>query len=359
MKRLALGIVLLLTSSVALFAQNDLQPLAVVKLNSSETITLKQLKTRVKVYQKQTGAASFTVDQKKDILNALIDEKLIVQAAQKENLTVTDSQVNSYFLNSLSQQVGKQVTEQQFADIVKQQTGQSFDDFMIAQVGMNVAEYKAYLKNQLIAQQYVLSKKQNEIKNIAPSDDDVRQFYEMNKASFVQNDMLKLYLVIVPKKQDAVGARATITDIYNKYKGKTVTGDALKSSKDNGSLYQAGDLLVAKTAQHAQQIGISVAQLNELFTKEVGFLSDISETDADFQFYAILKKYDAKMLTLSDVVQPDTTITVYDYIKQNLTQQKQSQYLMTAVQDISKSLDTADNVVRKKTGDDLTKLLTW
>lgn len=358
MKRVALGLALLL-STAALYAQNDLQPLAVVKLNKSETITLKQLRTRVEVYQKQTGTATFTVDQKKEILDALIDEKLVVQAAQKEGIAVTDSQVNTYFLNSLSQQVGKQVTEQQFADIVKQQTGQNLDDFMTASVGMNTADYKAYLKNQLIAQQYVLSKKQNEIKGIAPTDDEVRSFFEMNKASFVQNDMLKLYLVIVPKGSDSVGARATITDMINGYKNKTKTGDAIKNSKDNGTVYQAGDLLVAKTSQHAQQLGITYQQLLELFTKDVGYISDVTETNNDYQFYAILKKYDAKMLTLSDVVQPDTTITVYDYIKQNLTQQKQSQYLMQAVQDITKTLDTPENVDRKKTGDDLSKLLTW
>lgn|SRR5574344_1035624 len=358
MKRLTLGLVLFL-STAALFAQNDLQPLAVVKLNKPETITLKQLRTRVEAYQKQTGTATFTADQKKEILDALIDEKLVVQAAQKEGLTVTDSQVNTYFLNSLSQQVGKQVTEQQFADIVKQQTGQTLDAFMVSQVGMNVADYKAYLKNQLIAQQYVLSKKQNEIQSIAPTDEEVRSFFEMNKASFVQNDMLKLYLVIVPKGSDAVSARATITDIFNGYKNKTKTGDALKASKDNGTLYQAGDLLVAKTSQHAQQLGITYQQLLELFTKDVGYLSDVSETNQDFQFYAILKKYDAKMLGLSDLVQPDTTITVYDYIKSNLTQQKQSQFLMSAVQDMTKTLDTPENVERKKTGDELTKLLSW
>jgi len=213
MKRLAFGLALLL-STAALFAQNDLQTLAVVKLNGVDQISLKQLRTRVQAYQKQTGAASFTVDQKKEILDALIDEKLIVQAAQKENIVVTDSQVNSYFLNGLSQQAGTQVTEQQFADMVKQQTGQSFDAFMQSQMGMSVAEYKAYLKSQLVAQQYIISKKQNEINAIAASDDDVRQFFEMNKASFVQNDMLKLFIVIVPKGTDAVNARASATDIY-------------------------------------------------------------------------------------------------------------------------------------------------
>ena len=42
MKKLALMSVLML-SAVALFAQADLQPLVTVKLNKSETITLKQL----------------------------------------------------------------------------------------------------------------------------------------------------------------------------------------------------------------------------------------------------------------------------------------------------------------------------
>ena len=116
MKRLAFGLALFLATAV-LFAQNDLQALAVVKLNKSETITLKQLKNRVEMYQKQNGVSSFTVDQKKDILNALIDEKLVVQAAQKAGMQITDSQVNQYFLQSVSQQFGQQVTEAQFADI--------------------------------------------------------------------------------------------------------------------------------------------------------------------------------------------------------------------------------------------------
>ena len=65
------------------------------------------------------------------------------------------------------------------------------------------------------------------------------------------------------------------------------------------------------------------------------------------------------MLELSDVVQPGTTITVYDYIKQNLTQQKQSQFMLKAAQDISASLNTDENVEWKKAGPSLDKLLAW
>ena len=41
-------------------------------------------------------------------------------------------------------------------------------------------------------------------------------------------------------------------------------------------------------------------------------------------------------LRSSVTVQPETTITVYDYIKQNLTAQKQNQYFALAAQQIAK-----------------------
>lgn len=360
MKRFALGLAFFLTAAAAVFAQSDLQPLAIVKLNKSETITLKQLRTRVESYQKQNNIASFTVDQKKEILNAMIDEKLVVQAAQKQGMSITDTQVNQYFLQSLSQQIGKNVTEAEFADIIKKQTGLSLDDFMKQQVGLSVSEYKSYLKNQLLAQQYVMSQKQNEIRKVAPTDDEIRAFYEMNKASFVQNDMLKMFLVVVPKGSDAEAARAKTNKMLQDVKDKKITFDDIKAQMTKeGSGFQAGDLLISKTAQHAQQLGITYQNLIELFTKDTGYISDLNETDNDFQFYAIRGKYSAKMLTISDLVQPETTVTVYDYIKQNLTQQKQSQYLVSAVQDITKTLDTPENVERKKTGDALDKLLAW
>lgn len=361
MKRLALVATMLLSIATNLFAQSsDLQPLAVIKLNKTETITLKQLKSRVETYQKQTNAANFTVAQKKEILSAMIDEKLITQAAQKAGLSLTDTQVNQYFLQNLSQQVGRQVTEAEFAEIVKANTKLSLDDFMKQQVGMNVADYKAYLKNQLIAQQYVMSQPsvQEQVKSAAATDTEIRNFYEVNKSSFVQNDMLKLFLVVVPKYDNAENAGATANKMLNDFKDKKLTFDSIKANSD-GKTYQGGDLLIQKSAQHAQQLGISIAELNELFDKKIGYISNLTETANDFQFYSIRQKYDMKILSISDVVQPETTITVYDYIRQNLTNNKQQQALLKAINELTKSFDTPENVDRKKTGDALDKILNW
>ena len=65
------------------------------------------------------------------------------------------------------------------------------------------------------------------------------------------------------------------------------------------------------------------------------------------------------MLGIGDLVQPETTITVYDYIRSNLTQQKQQLYLNNAATSVAKELHTAENVDMKKSGAALDKLLDW
>ena len=83
------------------------------------------------------------------VLDALIEERLILQAAQKIGLSIPDSAVDQYFIQSMSQQVGANVTEKELNDLILKTQGVTLDELLTAQVGMNVAEYKTYLKNQL------------------------------------------------------------------------------------------------------------------------------------------------------------------------------------------------------------------
>lgn len=365
MKRFAFGFIFLVCLfTQAAFAQrtamSDLQELAVIKLNRRESITLRQLKSRVEVYQKQMGGNQLSVDDRKKVLDALIQEKLISQAAQKAGVTVTDSQIDQFYLQQMSQIVGGNVTEQQFTSLVRDQLKMSLDDYMREQTGMNVADYKAYLKTQLIAQQYVVSQRQNELQRIAASDEEIRAFYELNKSSFVQNDMIRLFIVDVPKGNNASSARTRANGLMDDYKNKRKTMEQIVvNSRADNSGFQAGEALINKTEQSALQMGFTYQQLLQLFGRNVGWISEMQDNPQSYQFYSILQKYDAKMLGLSDVVQPGTTVTVYDYIRQNLSQQQQMLYLQNAVGEIAKSLDTASNVERKKTGSELNTVLNW
>lgn len=360
MKRLICATLLSVAALFSISAQANLQPLVVVKLNGHETITLKDLKDSVETFQVQAGK-KFTVAERKELLESLIDQKLIVQAAKKEGINFTDSQIDQYYLQNISQLVGRQVTEKEFADIVQQTQGKTVDEFLKSQVRMNVAQYKAYLKNQLIAQQYVIAKKQNEINAIQPTDKEIRDFYEMNKSKLVWNDMVHMYLVSVQKGNDPAAAKEKIQKMISNYSSGKLTIEAMREAVKNPAVagYVAGDLIVEKTEQFATMLGIPYEQLLSIFKEPVKKASSVKETEVDFQFYVLLNKYNAKMLSISDVVQPGSTVTVYEYIKQSLTNQKRSQALVMAIQSISKELNIPANVERKKTGADLDKLLSW
>ncbi len=358
MKRIISALTILLLTAGMCFAQsNDLQVLTIVKYNKSESITVRQLKTRCEVYEKQYGT-KLTLEQKKQVLSALVDEKLVLQAAAKAGITIPDSTVDQYFLEAMSQSVGAVVTEKQLNDLLKAQNT-TLDAELLKQTGMNVADYKAYLKNQLITRQYVIQQKQDAIQAAAtPTDAEIRAFYEGNKASFVWSDMVKLFAVGVLKGSNADSAKNKINELRNKYVDKKLTKEQIISQASTEG-YTASEGVLPKTEAGAAQIGLTYASILALYEQEVGYVSEITETNEAYIFLALTDKYSAKLLSLSDIVQPDSTVTVYEYIRQNLATSKAQTYLSQAAQQIADELRKPEYIEEKKTGAALDKLLNW
>ncbi|MCR4734324.1 MAG: peptidylprolyl isomerase [Treponema sp.] len=361
-KRLFLICGFMIALSGVVFAQSDLQVLTVVKYNKSESVTVKQLRSRCESYEKQIGR-KLNNDEKKAILKNIVEEKLILQAAQKNGLTIPDSAVDQYFLQGLGQQLGAanaNITEKDLNEIIKTQMGMSLEQLLIQQVGMTISEYKLSLKNSLLVQQYVLSQKQEELAKVAPTDEEIRAYYEGNKASFVQTDNAKLFLIAVPKGNDPEAARVKLNELRNKYIDKKMTADQIiVQSKLENSGYQAAERVLPKTEQTAAVLGMPYQNLLVLFSQPEGFVSDIQDTPTDYILVTVVKKYEAKMLSISDIVTPETTVTVYDYIRSILAQQKQMMFLQSAAQEIATSLNKPEYVEEKKSGAALDKLLNW
>lgn len=359
MKKFTISCLMLLCLCGAAFAQNDLQVLSVVKLTKSESITVKQLKARCTIFEKQNGK-KLTVDERIQVLKSLKEEKLVLQAAAKAGISIPDSAVDQYFLQTMSASVGANVTEKQLNELLQKQQGKTLDQVLLEQIGMNVVDYKAFMKNQLMAQNYVVQQNQKEIQNIAATDQEINRFYDSNKSNFVQTDMVKVFMVIVPKTNNPEASKTKINDLKTKYTNKTysVAKFVEEANKDNSG-FQAGEILIPKNEQYAASMGISYDLLNKLFSQSAGYITDATETNVDWRFIVVQKKYAAKILTLKDLVQPESTVTVYDYIKANLTQQKQMEFLQVAAQKIADDLNKPENVEDKKTGDALKKLLSW
>ncbi len=361
MNRVTVCAFFLFSALLTLSAQQaDLQPIAMVKLSKNEPITLAQLKSRVEAYEKELGK-EMTVEERKQVLDTLINERLVVQAAEKEGMRITDSDVNQSFNQILSQQVGRNITEAEFSRMVKEQYNMTLDEFMKNQNGMSISEYKKFLRSQIIAQRYVVTKKRDEIQNIkAPDDVSIRSYYDLNKQRFFQPDMVKLFLVVARKGDNSSAAKNLVTDIQKELRDKPSASAEvqIRSQKENSG-FQAGDLYVNKNESAAVQLGISMQALLNIFTMEKNSVSDVNETPENFQCFIVQEKYPAKILEIGDVVQPGTTITVYEYIKQSMIAQAQSEAVSNALLEIIKELKTPENYQIMKSGASLDRTLSW
>ena len=350
-----------LVSAAALTAQQaDLQPIAIVKLSKNEPITLSQLKTRVAAYEKEMGGP-MTAKQREEVLDTLVNELLVVQAAERDGLRITDSDLNNSFNQLLSQQVGREITEAEFARMVREQYNMTLDDFMRSQNGMSLAEYKKFLRNQLLAQQYVVLKKQDEIQNVkGPTDAAIRTYYDLNKQQFFQPDMTKIFLVIAEKGSNAAAAERLVTDIQKELKSKpSSTREIQARAQRSGSGFQAGEIYINKNETAAVQLGIPMQALLAIFSMDINAVSDVSETADNFQCFVVQEKYPARILEISDEVQPGTAVTVYEYIKRILTARAQSEAMNNALLEVINELKTPANYQIMKSGSDLTAALSW
>lgn len=359
MKKSFYAVFLMLCIVSVSFAQADLQPIVEVNLLRREPVTLRQLKLQVSNLEKVYGR-KLNVEERRKVLDSIINERLVKQAAEKEGIKIPDSQVNEYFNNLLSQQVGYPITESEFSKLIKNETNQSLDEFMKTQTGMGVEESKEFLRGQISVQMYVMQKKSSELQNIAgPTDGEIRSQYEINKQSFVRPDTVKLFLVVVPKEKDGKAEKAKIDELNKKLNAnpKLVADIKKDSGKENG--YVAEFIYAARTPLAAQQLGITVDALMEIFKQKVNFVSPVTDMTSNYQFFVVMEKLDAKILTLSDVIDPNQTTTVYEYIRQSLSAEKQNLALQKAIQDLTNDLRISSNFKILKKDEALEKLLSW
>ena len=358
MKKKVFIVVMLVGLLGLLTAQNDLQVIAQVNLSKKEPITLGQLKKLVKFAESQGGSVA-TNDEKKLILESLMRTKLLVQAAEKENIKVSNSQVDAAFNEALSSIVNYPITESEFTKLIKQKENISLDEFMKKQTGNNVEELKKIIKDNLIIQNYIASKNQAEIVKMAtPTDAQIRSYYEMKKGELVRPDMVKMLFVAVKKEGKDKEEIDKINELHKKVKKNIKEIANIKKNAEAGN-YVAQEGYIPKTAEGAQLLNATPEVLMEIFSKDVNYIFDIQDRVDSRQFFVITEKLDAKILTLSDVPDPSSTVTLYDQIKALLSQGLALNAVQSIIQNTYESLRTDDNCKILKSDAELDKLLTW
>jgi len=332
MKRIVFFAVFSLFSVIWSFAQSDLQPAAIVNLTKSEPITVKQFRTEVENMEKASGR-KLNQNEQKEVLDAMINERLALQAAEKDRVVVADSEVNKQIDQLKSQMIqvaGRMPTDAEFATAIKSQTG------------LDMPAFREKLRRQLIIQKYLMSKKQSTIESIkVPSEADITSAYNLAKAQLVRPDTVRISLI-----QAVYGADAT-----SKTKAKELIDRLAKEIGNNPSKfdevfirgqapnsgYYAGDEgYLPRSMQTAQVVGQEF--INIAFSLKQGEISKVIEGRGGYQIIKVTETYAQKNLELDDIVQPGSRVTVREYIGNSLLQERQAEVIARASQELINDL---------------------
>ncbi len=176
------------------FSQSNLQPAATVNLTKTEVITVGQLRTEVQRMEKASGK-TLNKSERLQVLDVMINERLVIQAAERDRIMVTENEVNQQIQqlrNVLAQQLGRQPTEAEFTQAVMNESG------------LDVPTFKEQLRRQLIVQKYLMSKKGDLINSVKmPTEEDIISEYALLKGELVRPETIRCNMIQVSYGPDA------------------------------------------------------------------------------------------------------------------------------------------------------------
>jgi parvulin-like peptidyl-prolyl isomerase len=307
------------------YAQADLQPVAIVRLTRSEPITVKQYRTEVEKLEAQVGRL-LSRDERKQVLDVMINSKLLMQAAERDKITISDNEVNQQLQqlrNNMAQSIGRTPTEQEFAQAVRSQTG------------LELPAYREELRKELLTQKYMMEKKGAILNTLkTPTEQEITNMYALNRSQLVRPESVRISMISVPFENAASKTKAKeiadrlVRDIGTnpaRFDEAILKGKPLNPSAE----YMSGDAgYLPRNPQSLQLVGQDF--MNIAFSLKQGEVSRLIESSQAYQIIKITETYVQKNLELDDIFQLGTPLTVRDFIGNSLLQEAE-QALVTRV----------------------------
>jgi parvulin-like peptidyl-prolyl isomerase len=330
MKRLFF--VILAVLGALAFAQDlQLQPIAKVNLIKTEVITVKQYRSEVERTEKTTGQP-LTADLRKQVLDMMINEKLVLQAAERDKIGIAENEVNQQIdrLRALlARNIGRQPTEAEFATAIKNQ------------YGLELPAFRDQVRRQLVLNKYLETKKGTIINSFRePTEKEIVETYDLTKSQFVRPDVVRFSMIQIPYGGNAAEARRTADNLVreiasNPTKFDEKVNNARVPSANLG--YQSfKDEYIQKDLQSQQMMGADF--ITAAFALKQGEVSRLLDNGQFFRIIKVTETYEMKALTLDDIFQLGTPYTVRDYIGNTLLQERQLAALRQATDELTREL---------------------
>ena len=202
------------------------------------------------------------------ILNELIAERVLLDEAAKQKITVSDENINAFYERSLG--------------------GRSKQDAAkdLARIGLTEKDIKLRLKNQAIMNELIIK-----LGGISVSEDEISDAYSNGKDKLVKTETYNISQIIVPTKEEA---GQIIDELLQNSKADFSEMSAARSA-DPGLRERRG--LVGDVARGQLPQNIE----NELFSLRPGQLSRVMATGSGYSVFKINSISPARQLSLEEV----------------------------------------------------------
>jgi parvulin-like peptidyl-prolyl isomerase len=322
MKRFIILVCLGIFPWTFLSAQLNLQPAAEIQLIRTEPIPVSQLKPLVDQLETQYRR-KLTVDERKQVLNELINQKLVLQAAERDKLTVTENEVNQAIRAGALQTYGRQLSDAELAVEIRNQTG------------LEINAYKQQYRNQATVEKYLMAKK-----TIQPATEtEILNAFNLNKSQFIRPETVRISMIQVSPGNDAA-ARTKAKELAERLAREIGSSPAkfdetsLKAQTPNSG-YQGGDFGYLPRNPQGQQI-VGTELLEAAFSLKQGEVSRLIETPRGFFIIKVTETYEMKPLNLDDIAQPGSQMTLRQYIGSRLEQERLLQASQELIEEVRK-----------------------
>ncbi|MCI7806737.1 MAG: peptidylprolyl isomerase [Bullifex sp.] len=298
-------------------------PAATVNLIRNTRITVDQLNAKIA----ELGA---TQDQALDVLNIMINDEVFLQGAERDGITVNDTQKNGLY-----SQMKTQIEQSNGVTL----TQAEFDQLAIDQYG-SVEAYKEYLAQNYIVQAYLAQEKGDELnsRNFTPTDTEINTYYRRNRTSFTQAENVYFAHVYKGKTGDAATDSANSTLLKNvaaDIRSGKITFEAAVANytDDKESIATGGVMGYLSSDNTTVRQGWGDDFVDDALSLEIGVPTYL-ESNTGYHIVKVISHNDARMLTLDDRIDPTQNYTVRDYITEGLAYQNYQTALTEALNDL-------------------------
>ena len=361
MKRIFL-LFLTIFTAVSAFSQAGLQPAATVNLLRTEVISVGQLRSEIQKLESEPQAiqmlraqmaqelnrtptdAEFSRKLRTNVLDLMINERLVLQAAEKDKITITDNEVNqqlSQLKGAMAQQLGRQPTDAEFAEAVQKESG------------MSVADYTAQLRKTLLTQKYLMQKKGNLINAVTqPTTQEIQSEFNLRRAEFVRPETVEFFAIQIPFGADAA-SRNTAREKGNSLireigSNASVFDRKVEEARQPNSGYVAAPSSLPRIPEVQREYGQEF--VDAIFALNQGVVSRLLETRNSYVILKVTRKLEFRTLSLDDEmpaillmqagVDPRNNVSVRVFIQNILHLRKQQAALQQATQELVAELRT-------------------